>query len=141
MLGVRFPRLRLNLRRAVSRGPNKVFIIGYSREVPRFMSAASCLISKAGGITISEALAAELPLIIYKPLPCQEEQNRDFLVRESAALSASSLAELGELLNKVLQDDSLRGHMKAAAARLKHPDSASAAVRFIAPYLEQPPAL
>lgn len=140
VLGVRFPRLRLNLRRAVSRGPNKVFIIGYSREVPRFMSAASCLISKAGGITISEALAAELPLIIYKPLPCQEEQNRDFLVRESAALSASSLAELGELLSKVLQDDSLRGRMKAAAGRLKRPDSASAAVRFIAPYLEQPPA-
>jgi len=135
VLGVRFPRLRLNLRRAVKKGPNKVFIIGYSREVPLFMAAASCLISKAGGITVSEALAAELPMLIYKALPCQEELNRDFLIREGAALSAQNLAELGTLLCDVLRNEDLRLRMREAAARLKHPDSASAAARLIARYL------
>jgi processive 1,2-diacylglycerol beta-glucosyltransferase len=135
VLGVRFPRLRLNLRRAVKKGPNKVFIIGYSREVPLFMAAASCLISKAGGITVSEALAAELPMLIYKALPCQEELNRDFLIREGAALSAQNLAGLGTLLCDVLRNEDLRLRMREAAARLKHPDSASAAARLIARYL------
>jgi processive 1,2-diacylglycerol beta-glucosyltransferase len=138
VLGVRWPKLRLNLRRAVSRGPNRVFIIGYTREVPLFMAAASCLISKAGGITVSEALAAEVPLIIYRALPCQEERNRDFLVREGMALSARSMTELAQQLGSVLQDGSLSARMQDAAARLKRPDSAAAAVRFIAPYLGLP---
>jgi processive 1,2-diacylglycerol beta-glucosyltransferase len=134
VLGVR-PRLRLNLRQAVRKGPNKVFIFGYSREVPMFMAAASCLISKAGGITCSEALAAEVPMIIYKALPCQEERNRDLLTREGAALSAQNLAELGTLLCDVLRNEDLRLRMRDAAARLKHPDSASAAAQLIAQHL------
>ncbi len=137
VLGVRFPRLRLNLRAAVSKGRNKVFIIGYSRHMPRFMRTAACLISKAGGITASEALASELPMIIYKPLPCQEERNRDFLVREGAALSASSLAELEQSLRAVLQDDSLRARMREAAIRLRHPDSSRVAVQILGPYLDR----
>jgi processive 1,2-diacylglycerol beta-glucosyltransferase len=135
VLGVRFPKLRLNLRQAVKQGPNKVFIIGYSREVPLFMAAASCLISKAGGITVSEALAAEVPIIIYKALPGQEELNRDFLAREGAALSARNLAELGTLLCDVLRNEGLRLRLRDAAVRLKHPDSASAAARLIERYL------
>ncbi len=136
VLGVRFPRLRLNLRRAVRKGPNRVFIIGYSREVPMFMAAASCLISKAGGITVSEALAAEVPMLIYKALPGQEEMNRDFLAREGAALSAKNLDGLRQALCDLLQNDDLRLRMRDAAARLKHPDSASAAVRLISSRFE-----
>ncbi len=136
VLGVRFPRLRLNLRRAVRKGPNRVFIIGYSREVPMFMAAASCLISKAGGITVSEALAAEVPMLIYRALPGQEELNRDFLAREGAALSAKNLDGLRQALCDLLQNDDLRLRMRDAAARLKHPDSASAAVRLISSRFE-----
>ena len=136
VLGVRFHKLRLNLRQAVKQGPNKVYVIGYSREVHLFMTAASCLVSKAGGITVSEALAAEVPMIIYKALPWQEERNRDYLTREGAALSARSVAELGTMLCDVLRNEGLRLRMREAAARLKHPDSASAAGRLVAQYLE-----
>jgi processive 1,2-diacylglycerol beta-glucosyltransferase len=131
VLGVRWPRLRLNLRRAVRKGRNRVFIIGYSREMPLFMAAASCLISKPGGSIVSEALTAEVPMLIYKALPGQEEWNRDFLVREGAALSAQNLDELGQLLCDVLRNEGLRLRMRDAAARLKHPDSASAAAKVI----------
>jgi processive 1,2-diacylglycerol beta-glucosyltransferase len=137
VLGVRYPQRRLNLTRLVSKGRNRVFIVGYSQEVPMFMAAASCMISKAGGITISEALATELPMIIYKALPCQEEMNRDFLTREGAALAARNLNELGRMLGDVLQNEGLRARMENAAARLKHPDAASAAVSRMAPYLEK----
>jgi processive 1,2-diacylglycerol beta-glucosyltransferase len=142
VLGVRFPRLRLNLSRAVSKGPNRVFIVGYTREMPLFMAAASCLISKAGGLTISEALAAEVPLIIYRALPGQEEMNRDFLTREGVALSARNLDELGQLLCDVLRNEGLRLRMRDAAARLKHPDSAREAAKVIFSMLDvQGPAL
>jgi processive 1,2-diacylglycerol beta-glucosyltransferase len=131
VLGVRLPRLRLALRQAASKGRNRVFVVGYSREVPRFMSAASCLITKAGGITVSEALAARVPLLIYRPLPGQEELNRDFLVREGAALTAGNLSDLGQLVIELLQDEALRRRLREAGERLGHPDAARAAVKLI----------
>jgi processive 1,2-diacylglycerol beta-glucosyltransferase len=137
VVGVRWPKLRLNLRQAVKKGPNKVLIIGYSRDVPRFMAAASCLISKAGGLTVSEALAAEVPLIIYRALPGQEEMNRDYLTGEGAALEARNISELGTMLCDVLRNEGLRLRMQEAAVRLKHPESASAAARLIVQYLEE----
>jgi processive 1,2-diacylglycerol beta-glucosyltransferase len=136
VLGVRFPKLRLNLRRIVNRGWNKVFIVGYSREVPLFMASASCLISKAGGSTISEALAAEVPILIYRALPCQEELNRDYLVHEGAAVVAQNLPELGQLLGEVLQNGDLHLRMQVAATRLRHPGAANAAVKAIASRFE-----
>jgi processive 1,2-diacylglycerol beta-glucosyltransferase len=136
VVGVRWPKLRLNLRQAVKKGKNKVFIIGYSRDVPLFMAAASCLISKAGGLTVSEALAAEVPLIIYKALPGQEEMNLEYLTREGAALAGRNVPELGTLLCDVLRNEGLRLRMRDAAIRLKHPESASAAARLVVQYLE-----
>ncbi len=136
VVGVRRPRLRFRLRRAVRKGRNRVFILGFSREVPSFMEAAACLISKAGGLTVSEALARELPLIIYRPLPCQEEANSAFLVGAGAALAARNLKELEACLGRVLGDDLLRARMKEAASRLKKPGSARAVARLLEPYLK-----
>ncbi|HHW40261.1 MAG TPA: glycosyltransferase [Syntrophomonadaceae bacterium] len=137
VLGVRHPRLRLALRRAVRKRRNRVFILGYSRQVPEFMEAAACLISKTGGMTVSESLAAELPMIIYRPLPCQEEGNRDFLVQAGAALAPRSLEELAEDLKRLLTEPELRARMQKAASRLKKPDAARAAALLLEPYLNK----
>jgi len=133
--GVRHPRQRFKLRRLVKKGRNKVLILGFTKEVPSFMGAASCLVSKAGGLTMSEALAMELPVVIYRPLPCQEESNRAFLVAAGAALAAQNISELSECLRRVLKDAHLRTEMKQAASRLKKPAAARAVARLLEPYL------
>lgn len=131
VLGVAHPSLRIRLRRMVRQGPNKVFIKGYSREVPFFMDLATCLISKAGGMTVSEALVKELPMIIYRPLPCQEERNRDFLIASGAALAAENMQELEECLRGMLRDPHLRNRMKGSARRLRRPGAAREAARLL----------
>ncbi|HEU4752992.1 MAG TPA: glycosyltransferase, partial [Armatimonadota bacterium] len=70
-------------------------IMGFVRVVPELMCVSDILISKAGGLTTSEALAMELPMIIFHPIPGQEYANRDYLVRSGAAIAADSRRELG----------------------------------------------
>lgn len=137
VLAVNYPRRRLALRRMVSRGRNKVFITGFSRQVPELMEAAACLICKAGGITVSEALARELPMLIYRPLPCQEEKNRDFLTESGAALTAQNISELADGLHLLLTEPGLRLKLQQAASCLKRPAAARDAADALRPYLER----
>ena len=56
-----------------------VKVFGYTNDMHKMMRAADVLVGKAGGLTVSEALAVGLPLIIYNPVPGQELYNVDFL--------------------------------------------------------------
>jgi len=63
-----------------------VKVFGYTNDMHKMMRAADVLVGKAGGLTVSEALAVGLPLIIYNPVPGQELYNVDFLVNYGAGL-------------------------------------------------------
>ncbi|MDR3686317.1 MAG: glycosyltransferase [Coriobacteriia bacterium] len=63
-----------------------VKVFGYTNDMHKMMHAADVLVGKAGGLTVSEALAVGLPLIIYNPVPGQELYNVDFLVNYGAGL-------------------------------------------------------
>jgi processive 1,2-diacylglycerol beta-glucosyltransferase len=67
-------------------GEKKVYNYGYIDNVDLMMDAADCIITKPGGLTISESLAKELPLILMKPIPGQEERNAEFLLNNGLAV-------------------------------------------------------
>ena len=51
---------------------SKLFrIYQFVENVEEFMAVANLLITKAGGLTISEALALGLPMLIYRPIPAR----------------------------------------------------------------------
>lgn len=60
--------------------------LGFTRKMPQLMRSADLLITKAGGLTCSEALACGLPMIIFRPLPGHEEANARHLVDQGAAI-------------------------------------------------------
>jgi processive 1,2-diacylglycerol beta-glucosyltransferase len=63
-----------------------VRVYGYTSDMHKMMRGADVLVGKAGGLTVSEALAVGLPLIIYNPVPGQELYNVDFLVNYGAGM-------------------------------------------------------
>lgn len=69
-------------------------IYGFREDVPQLMAGADMIITKAGGLTSAEVLASGLELVIYKPLPGQEEGNAAFLHRHCGAFVAHDMAEL-----------------------------------------------
>ena len=113
--------------------------VGYPVRVLRFvdnvydyMHAADALVTKPGGLSTAEALAAEVPLVLCKPLPGQEERNVRVLTDWKAAVKASTPAELPASLMSVLTDSGRRKRMIAAARRYGRPDAARDAAKIIA---------
>ncbi len=68
--------------------PMKTLIYGFVHEMPDFMQAANILVTKAGPGTISEALNAGLPMILYSRLPGQEDGNVDYVISEGVGVWA-----------------------------------------------------
>jgi 1,2-diacylglycerol 3-beta-galactosyltransferase len=68
--------------------PMKTLIYGFVHEMPDFMRAANILVTKAGPGTISEALNAGLPMILYSRLPGQEDGNVDYVISEGVGVWA-----------------------------------------------------
>lgn len=56
-----------------------VKVLEYTNKVPELMAISDLVVSKPGGLTTSESLASNLPMIIINPIPGQEEENAEFL--------------------------------------------------------------
>ncbi|GAB4424396.1 MAG: UDP-N-acetylglucosamine--LPS N-acetylglucosamine transferase [Chloroflexi bacterium OHK40] len=71
----------------VSDGPNmRLRLYGQINHVDDLVTASDLVISKAGGLTVSEVLARGTPLVIIDPVPGQEEWNADVVVGAGAGI-------------------------------------------------------
>ena len=100
------------------------------------MAACDLTVTKAGGLTISEALAMELPMLIYRPIPGQEYANRDYLLRAGAAVYARTRRELREQLIELIRSPARLEAMRAAARAIRRPHAAAAAAAAMSALVE-----
>ena len=99
----------------------KVKVLGFVDNVYEYMSASDILISKSGGITVSESLAKELPMIVIAPIPGQETRNSDFLIRHNAAIKIRSADELSSVVSGLVAHPEKMDSMKASIRAIKKP--------------------
>jgi processive 1,2-diacylglycerol beta-glucosyltransferase len=97
--------------------------LGYPCDVHLLMAAADVLVTKAGGMTLAEAAAAELPLILFGSLPGQERQNERFAARAGIAFAARSRRELALVLERALSSPKLVERMRRRMRSLRRPDA------------------
>lgn len=55
-------------------------------NVEDYMHVSDLIVTKPGGLTVTESLACRLPLAIYNAFPGQERDNAEFLVKTGAAI-------------------------------------------------------
>jgi processive 1,2-diacylglycerol beta-glucosyltransferase len=109
------------LRRVAAGTPTR--ILGYTDNVRLLMAAADVLVTKAGGMTLAEAMAAELPMVLYGSLPGQEQRNERFASRAGVALAARSRRDLGRVLERALSEPGLLEHLRDGIRRARRPDA------------------
>jgi len=100
-------------------------IFGYVTNIHELMDASDILISKAGGLTSSEAMAKSLPMLIIDPIPGQESRNTDLIIEHGAGWKAINMANLSYKLRNIFESPSLLVKAQNAARRLAKPDSAA----------------
>lgn len=86
-------------------GSIKIYLYGFVNNIDIMMSVSDCIITKPGGLTVSEALVKNLPLILIKPIPGQEERNTEFLLNSGVALKSSSTYDVDECVYQLLRND------------------------------------
>ena len=67
-----------------------ICLLGYTNKMNDILASIDVLISKPGGLTTTEALLNDVPMIVPYFIPGQEEENADFLVKNNMAVRLSS---------------------------------------------------
>ncbi len=126
-------KLLVKVERFASRFESECLIIpyGFVNNVEVMMSASDCIVSKPGGLTVSEALAKNLPMLLVDPIPGHEERNVDFLVNNGMAAFITKNFPIDEaayeLFHNPVRLETIRMTMRAIA----HPDAAERLAEFI----------
>ena len=97
---------------------NNIKIFEYTDKVPELMSISDLVVTKPGGLTTSESLASNLPMIIINPIPGQEEDNAKFLEEKGIAIWIKKEDQPYEIINKVLSNPETLEKMKEATKTL-----------------------
>lgn len=105
-------KLRQQLEKDLSFSKHRIEILGFTEKVNELMAVANIIITKPGGVTISEALAMELPMLLYKPLPGQERDNAKYLINAGAAVQADNPFDLVQQLSTMLKNEVFLARMK-----------------------------
>jgi len=86
--------------------------------------AADLIIGKAGGITIAETMALNKPMLLFSPLPGQEERNAAFLVKNRLAELAENPRQLETLVERYLRHPAPLAAFRRNIARMARPCAA-----------------
>jgi processive 1,2-diacylglycerol beta-glucosyltransferase len=107
-------------------------IRGWTPEMPQLMAKSHLLISKAGGATVQETLAARTPMIITQVVPGQEEGNARLIIDKEAGALATTPREIAAATHRAFANgaqDWLK--WQRAATSLARPVAADETARFV----------
>jgi len=104
--------------------PGRLVAIGFTNEMDKLMAAADLVVTKPGGLTISECLALGKPMLLVSPIPGQEEHNAGFLMEEAAAWLAYDSIGLEYKIARLMARPDTLARMAQRSASLGKPDAA-----------------
>lgn len=102
---------------------DRVKLFEYTDKVPELMHISSIVVTKPGGLTTTESLASGLPIIIVNPIPGQEEENADFLVRNGVAIWIKDDDNVARILKNLYRHPEVIDEMKSHIPKLAKPNS------------------
>ena len=87
-----------------------VHVFGYTREISRLMDSADLLLTKPGGVTVTEAAVKELPMVLINAVAGCEAHNLQFFLSKGGAVTGESEEDLCERCKALMDDQAaLRG--------------------------------
>ena len=103
---------------------------GFTADFPELLAAATLVVGKAGGLTVAETSALGVPMVVYEPIPGQEEYNADYLLEHAAGVWPRDAHALRRALLRMLDPGELAMYSRATRA-ISVPDAAERAARAV----------
>ncbi len=124
-------KLREALETTASSNPGRSMIFGYTGEIPSLMAASDLLVTKPGGLTVSEAMTMNLPIAIISPIPGQERQNARYLINSGMAIEFKEGDYLAGIMAQLFANPVRLAHMQEIAALKAKPNATHDLCRLI----------
>ncbi len=99
-------------------------VFGFVDFMDELMASTDLLITKPGGITVSESIAVGVPMVLIEPIPGQEEANADYLVEQGAGVKARNLPVLLHKLGGLVRNPGRLAEMSGRAKGISRPFAA-----------------
>ncbi|MCE5285079.1 MAG: UDP-N-acetylglucosamine--LPS N-acetylglucosamine transferase [Pelosinus sp.] len=123
--------LRHELKAAADSSGHLTQVLGFTKRISELMAIADILITKPGALTISEALAMKLPMLLYESIPGQEKDNAAWLESNGAATLIREGNDLAGEVTAMLVNEELRKIIEGKEAVLARPQAAADVVAVI----------
>ena len=107
----------------VANRQDSIKVLDYTNKVPELMTISDLVITKPGGLTTTESLASNLPIVIINPIPGQEEENASFLENNGVGIWIKKHDNIKEKLESILKDSKKLNEMKNYTKELSKPNS------------------
>ena len=82
----------------------KLHILGFTKDISYLMDYCDVIISKPGGLTVTESIVKNIPLIIPFAIPGQENENTDFLINQGYSLLVEDLSTINDKINNLIKN-------------------------------------
>ncbi|MDO8602308.1 MAG: glycosyltransferase [Candidatus Omnitrophota bacterium] len=109
----------------------KLKTFGYMNNVDEFMEVSDIIVTKPGGLTISEALSKTLPMIIVQPILGQETRNCNILTGYGTAVRARNTQEACGYIEEFVSSPERMIGVRTRIKLLRYPDAAKNIVEFV----------
>lgn len=114
-----------------------ITILGYVSNMANLMTQSDIMVTKAGGISLSEALAIQIPLILTPAVPGQEKDNANFFEKEGMAIVTKSEEEIAPAVLSLLKQPLLARSLSKQMEKHFHPNSSALIVDKVLTLIEK----
>ena len=111
----------------------------WTNEIAALMQAADILATKPGGVTLSEAAACGLPLVLFDQIPGPEASNAARFAAAEAAVVTRGTDETASEILRLLRERENLNQMAANARKLARTDAANAVAELVKETIEHSP--
>jgi processive 1,2-diacylglycerol beta-glucosyltransferase len=95
--------------------------LGIVEYLDDLVAASEVVITKAGGLIVSEIMARQTPMILIDSIPGQEEWNADYVVSVGAGLQLRLAEMVPVAMDNLLRHRARLAELRAGAARAGQP--------------------
>lgn len=124
-------KMQKDLEPLINQFPGRLEVFGYVTNIAKMYCEADIVITKAGGITVSEVAATGIIPLFIQGVPGQEEANIEFFTTRGAGFRIQSPKQSVQLISMLLEDDEIRIRVQEKLKAIGRPYAADNIVAYV----------
>ena len=102
---------------------SQIKLIDFTTELPELLPITSFVITKPGGLTITECISTNVPIILINPIPGQEKENAQYIADNKMGIWIKATKPTSEYFQEIFNDTKLIEEIKENQKKYSHINS------------------